>query len=244
MRRSPRLIVSKFAILLLPLLLSTTALAQEETPADGAAFPAWSSVVATATAQGLLNPSAPGGNPRPLALGVGYARWSERGALQLVGHLAPSVATDGPDAAGGLLLRPGGRLGLSAAARLHRLGERGALPLTFGGYLSAGASLDSAAGTSWMSLRADAGLALHWWQVHTPTRLVLGTLEAGPVLRRRTGDAGGTWLGLSLGAAVTVHRVTAGLTLTHVPAGDAPVPGLTGTHVTAGVTLQADLLPL
>ncbi|NNB90522.1 hypothetical protein [Corallococcus exiguus] len=143
-----------------------------------------------------------------------------------------------------MLLCPGGRLGLSASVRLHRLGERGTLPLTFGGYLAAGASLDSAGGASWASLRADAGVALHWWQVHTPTRLVLGTLEAGPVLRRRTGDADGTWLGLSVGASVTVQRVTAGLTLTHVPAGDAPVPGLTGTHATVGVTLQADLLPL
>ncbi|RKI34561.1 hypothetical protein D7Y27_33195 [Corallococcus sp. AB004] len=225
------------------LVLSTAALAQEEAPADGGAFPAWSFLVATATAQGVLNPAAPGGNPRPFALGVGYGRWSERGAIQLLAHLAPSVAADGPDAAGGLLLRPGGRFGLSAAARLHRLGERGALPLTVGGYVSAGASLDSAAGASWTSLRADAGLALHWWQVHTPTRLVLGILEAGPVLHRRTGDDGGTWLGLSLSASVTVHRVTAALTLTHVPAGDAPVPSLTDTHVTAGITLQADLLP-
>ncbi|WP_223644439.1 hypothetical protein [Corallococcus sp. EGB] len=230
--------------ILLSLVLSTTALAQEEASAGGAAFPVWSSLTATATAQGVLNPAAPGGNPRPLALGVGYSRWSERGALHVLAHLAPSVAADGQDAAGGLLLRPGGRLGVSAAARLHRLGERGALPLTVGGYLAAGASLDSASGASWTSLRADAGVAAHWWQVHTPTQLVLGTLEAGPVLRRRTGDASGTWLGLSLGASVTVQRVTAGLTLTHVPAGGTSVPGLTGTHVTAGVALQADLLPL
>ncbi|RKH93581.1 hypothetical protein [Corallococcus sp. AB038B] len=236
--------MSKCSAVLLSLLLSTAALAQEEAPADGATFPAWSSLVATATAQGVLNPAAPGGNPRPFALGVGYGRWSERGALQLLTHLAPSVAADGPDAAGGLLLRPGGRLGLSAAARLHRLGDRSELPLTLGGYLRAGASLDSAADASWTSLRADAGVAAHWWQVHTPTRLVLGTLEAGPVLRRRTGDASGTWLGLSVGASVTMQRVTAGLTLTHVPAREASVPGMTGTHVTAGVALQADLLPL
>ncbi|RKI18645.1 hypothetical protein D7Y15_08075 [Corallococcus sp. AB030] len=236
--------MSKHTAVLLSLALSTTALAQEEAPADGGDFPAWSSIVATATAQGVLNPAAPGGNPRPLALGVGYGRWSERGAIQVLAHLAPSVAADGPDAAGGLLLRPGGRLGLSAAARLHRLGARSELPLTVGGYLRAGASLDSAAGASWTSLRADAGVAAHWWQVHTPMQLVLGTLEAGPVVRRRTGDASGTWLGLSVGASVTVQRVTAGLTLTHVLAGDALVPGLTGTHVTAGVTLQADLLPL
>ncbi|WP_223643978.1 hypothetical protein [Corallococcus sp. EGB] len=236
--------MSKHTAVLLSLVLSTTSLAQEEASADGAAFPAWSSLIATATAQGVLNPAAPGGNPRPLALGVGYGRWSERGALHVLAHLAPSVAADGRDAAGGLLLRPGGRLGVSAAARLHRLGERGALPLTVGGYLAAGASLDSASGASWTSLRADAGVAAHWWQVHTPTQLVLGTLEAGPVLRRRTGDASGTWLGLSVGASVTVQRVTAGLTLTHVPAGGTPVPGLTGTHVTAGVALQADLLLL
>lgn len=233
-----------FAVLLLSLLLSSSALAEDEAPADGAAYPAWSSIVATATAQGLLNPGGTGGNPRPLALSAGYSRWSERVSLQVLAHVAPSVTGDGPDAAGGLLLRPGGRLGLSAAARLHRLGARGALPLTVGGYLAAGASLDSAGGTSWTSLRADAGVALHWWQVHTPTQLVLGTVEAGPVLRRRAGEASGTWLGMSLGASVTVQRVTAGLTLTHVPAGSAPVPGLTGTHVTAGVALQADLLPL
>lgn len=231
-------------VLLLSLVLSTTALAQEETPADGAAYPAWSSIVATATAQGLLNPASSGGNPRPLALSAGYSRWSERVSLQVLAHVAPSVTGDGPDAAGGLLLRPGGRLGLSASARLHRLGARGALPLTVGGYLAAGASLDSAGGASWTALRADAGMALHWWQVHTPTQLVLGTVEAGPVLRRRAGEASGTWLGMSLGASVTVQRVTAGLTLTHVPAGSAPMPGLTGTHVTAGVSLLADLLPL
>ncbi|NBD11850.1 hypothetical protein [Corallococcus silvisoli] len=233
------------AVLLLSLLLSNSARAQEDVaPSDSAGYPAWSSIVATATAQGLLNPAAPGGNPRPLALSVGYSRWSEHVSLQALAHVAPSVTGDGPDAAGGLLLRPGGRLGLSAAARLHRLGARGALPLTVGGYLAAGASLDSASGTSWTSLRADAGVALHWWQVHTPAQLVLGTVEAGPVLRRRTGEVSGTWLGMSLGASVTVQRVTAGLTLTHVPAGGAPVPGLTGTRITAGVALQADLLPL
>lgn len=255
--------LSRRVSVLLPLLfLSTSALAQvedgppappmselpamEEVPqAEGPApaFPEWSGLVATAGATGLLNAASSGGNPRPVSLGVGYARWSEFAELLAQAQVAPSVAADGPDAAGAVL-RSGGRLGVSVSGRLHRLHARRPLPLTVGGYLGAGASLDGASGATWTGLRAEGGLSLHWWPVASPTSLAYATFDIGPALRHRTGEGGGTWLGLSTGVSVTVRRVSAGLTLTHVPPTATLLPGLTGTRVSAGVSLQADLLPL
>lgn len=219
---------------------------EEAVPAPSSSdFPSWSGLVATASATGFVNAAAPGSNPRPVSFGAGYARWSELASALVQVTVAPSLDADGA-AAGGTLLRSTGRLGLDLGGRLHRFHGRGALPLslTLGGYARGGASLDTAGDASWMALRADAGLSLSWWPTSSAERLVYLTLDVGPTLRHRGGDVPGTWLGLSTGVSLTVRRVTAGLLVTHVPEGDAPMPGLTGTRVSAGVSLQADLLPL
>lgn len=207
-------------------------------------FPDFTTLGATATVRGLVNPSEAGGNVRPVSLGAGLLHWSERGAFSALVHVAPTVAGAGQGAAGALLLQPGGRLGLGLTGRLHRLTERGASPLTFGAYAAGGASLDSTAGVSWTALRGDVGGTLYWWHSHSARSTAYAALDVGGIIRRRSGNDAGTWLGFSTGLSVTLTRVTAGLVLTHCPAGSRPLPGLTGTQVYGTLALSADALSL
>lgn len=206
-------------------------------------FPSLSSIGASASVRGLVNPDSAGANVRPVSLGAGFLHWSERGDFSALLHIAPGVADGGVGAAGALLLQPGGRLGLGLSGRLHRFTGRESR-LTFGAYAAAGASLDSVASASWTALRGDLGGSLYWWHHHSATSTVYAALDVGAIVRRRSGPEVGTWLGFSTGLSVTLTRVTAGLVLTHCPAGSRPLPGLTGTQVYGTVGLTADALSL
>lgn len=207
-------------------------------------FPDITTLGATATVRGLVNPGEVGGNVRPVSLGAGLLHWSERGAFTALVHVAPTVAGAGQGAAGALLLQPGGRLGLGLTGRLHRFTDRSSSPLTVGAYAAGGASLDSTAGVSWTAFRGDIGGTLYWWHSHSSRSTAYAALDVGGIIRRRSGNEAGTWLGFSTGLSVTLTRVTAGLVLTHCPAGSRPLPGLTGTQVYGTVSLSADALSL
>lgn len=232
--------------MLLPLILTLALAAADDGAADSSE--SWSAITVSTSVSGRL--SGDSSNTRPVTMGLGVARWADAWSFQAQIHHAPRFGpTLVSNEEGSLLMRPGGRYGLTASVRLHELTTLGGLPLTVGGYLTGDASMDNAPdGTggerSWTSIRGDLGGGLYWWFSRKPSRTAYASLEAGPVIRRRAGDEAGTWVGVGSTLSLTLNRVSLFASATYLASGSQRVAGLTGSHVYAGISLTSGVLEL